>query len=256
MATTVITGSASGIGAATRALLEAGGHEVTGIDIRDAEIIADLSQPEGRAAALEQALKRCGGALDRLVLCAGIGGHTGDNQKIASLNFFGALTMLDGLRELLAAGTEPSAVVIGSNSARFVPAVDGFPAVAAMLDGDETLARKLCAEIPSGDLVYMAAKNALTRAVRRRAPEWGKKGVRLNAVAPGPIKTALLEGALEAPASGEAIRQLPLPLGRFGEPEEAASLIVFMLSGGASYIHGSVFYVDGGCDAGLRPDAF
>ena len=100
MATTVITGSASGIGAATRALLEAGGHEVTGIDIRDAEIIADLSQPEGRSAALEQALKRCGGALDRLVLCAGIGGHTGDNQKIASLNFFGALTMLDGLREL------------------------------------------------------------------------------------------------------------------------------------------------------------
>jgi NAD(P)-dependent dehydrogenase (short-subunit alcohol dehydrogenase family) len=206
--------------------------------------------------ALEQVLKRCGGALDRLVLCAGIGGHTGDNQKIASLNFFGTLTMLDGLRDALAAGTEPSAVVIGSNSARFVPAVDEFPAVAAMLDGDEALARKLCAEIPSGDLVYMATKNALTRAVRRRAPEWGKKGVRLNAVAPGPIKTALLEGALEAPASGEAIRQLPLPLDRFGEPEEAASLIVFLLSGGASYIHGSVFYVDGGCDAVLRPDAF
>ena len=175
---------------------------------------------------------------------------------MVSVNYFGTVTMLDGLRESLERGTEPAAVVISSNSAKMVPVLDESPAVAAMLEGDEAEARRLCADIPVGDLVYMATKNALGRAVRRRAPEWGKSGVRLNAVAPGPIVTALLEGALETPQTGDAIRNLALPLGRFGQPAEVAGLISFLLGPGASYMHGSIVYVDGGCDAALRPDGY
>jgi NAD(P)-dependent dehydrogenase (short-subunit alcohol dehydrogenase family) len=102
----------------------------------------------------------------------------------------------------------------------------------------------------------MATKNALGRAVRRRAPEWGRRGVRLNAVAPGPIMTALLEGALKTPGTGDAIRALEVPLGRFGESEEVAGVIAFMLSREASYMHGSIVYVDGGCDAAMRPESY
>lgn len=256
MATIALTGSASGMGAAARERLAAEGHQVIGIDIRDADIIADLSRPDGRSAALDQIRARCSGKLDGLVLCAGVGGHVGDNELVVSVNYFGTVTMLDGLRESLERGTEPAAVVISSNSAKMVPVLDESPAVAAMLEGDEAEARRLCADIPVGDLVYMATKNALGRAVRRRAPEWGKSGVRLNAVAPGPIVTALLEGALETPQTGDAIRNLALPLGRFGQPAEVAGLISFLLGPGASYMHGSIVYVDGGCDAALRPDGY
>jgi NAD(P)-dependent dehydrogenase (short-subunit alcohol dehydrogenase family) len=256
MTTTVITGSASGMGAATKQRLAADGHRVIDIDIRDADIIADLSQPDARQRALDEVLARCEGRLDRLVLCAGVGGHIGDNELVVSVNYFGTITLLDGLLGALELGQAPSAVVIGSNSAKMVPAIDDYPAVAAMLDGDEAEARRLCAEIPVGDLVYMATKNALGRAVRRRAPEWGKRGVRLNAVAPGPIVTALLQGGLDTPGTGDAIRALPVPLDRFGEPAEVASVIAFMLSREASYMHGSIVYVDGGCDAGIRPDGY
>lgn len=243
------------MGAAARERLTAEGHQVIGIDLREAEIIADLSQPKGRRAALEGLGAQWGGRLDRLVLCAGVGGHVGDNELVVSVNYFGTVALLDGLREYLERGREPAAVVVGSNSAKLLPVLDESPAVAAMLAGDEAGARRLCAGVPSGDLVYMATKNAIGRAVRRRAAEWGRSGVRLNVVAPGPIVTALLEGALETPVTGDAIRALELPLGRFGEPAEVAGLISFLLSREASYMHGSVVYVDGGCDAALRPDA-
>jgi nucleoside-diphosphate-sugar epimerase len=74
LATIVITGSAGGIGAATRRRLEADGHTVVGVDVRDAEVIADLSTPAGRADMAEAVGQRCDGALDGLVAGAGCPG--------------------------------------------------------------------------------------------------------------------------------------------------------------------------------------
>lgn len=255
MALTAISGSATGIGNAVRERLQAQGDEVIGIDLRDAEVIADLGSPAGRARAVDETRARCGGRLDRLVLCAGLGGHVEDPALVASVNYFGAVALLDGLLPDLRAGDAPAAVVICSNSAQLTPEIADWPLTVALLGDDEEKARAVAAET-SGQAVYIASKNAVGRAVRRRAALWAEAGVRLNAVAPGTTRTPLLEGGLSTPGVGDAIRAFPVPLGRWAEPAEIAGVIVFLLGPDAAFVHGSVWYVDGGSDAVTRPELF
>jgi NAD(P)-dependent dehydrogenase (short-subunit alcohol dehydrogenase family) len=174
---------------------------------------------------------------------------------VASVNFFGAVELLDGFFEVLKQGESPSALVICSNSAQIAPDLGEDPMGEAMLAGDETEARRL-AEEAGGQLVYMVSKNALGRAVRRRALEWGEAGVRLNAIAPGPILTPLLQDALDTPGDGDMIRSFKVPLGRFGRVEEIANVVAFMMGPEASYVHGAVWYADGGSDANVRADRY
>jgi NAD(P)-dependent dehydrogenase (short-subunit alcohol dehydrogenase family) len=125
-----------------------------------------------------------------------------------------------------------------------------------MLDGDEALSRKLAEEEFGGQEVYMHSKHAVGVAVRRRVTEWGEAGVRLNAVAPGPIKTPLLQGGLDTPGDGDLIRAFKIPIGRYGEPEEIADVIDFMMGPKGAFVHGAVWYVDGGGDASVRPERY
>ncbi len=253
--TTVITGSASGIGAAIRARLEKAGEKVIGIDLRDAEIIADLSTKEGRTGAVAEVRRRCGDAIDRFVACAGIGPDVKNPALIASVNYFGAIDLLDGLFDLLQRGNNPAAVVISSNAAQMMP-MDEDPYVLALLDHKEAEATRTISELGDPSIAYAGSKNAVARAVRRRATAWGKAGVRLNAVAPGNTKTPMLQRVLGDPTLGPATRGLPRPLGRDAEPDEIAAVVAFLLGPEASYIHGAVYYVDGGIDAVIRPDRF
>ena len=89
MTTIALSGSRSGIGAATAAALAALGHRVIGIDLRDADVCADLSDPAGRAAAVQAVLAQSDGVLDGLVLCAGLGAHVEPASKIVEVNYFG-----------------------------------------------------------------------------------------------------------------------------------------------------------------------
>ena len=114
MPTTLVTGSASGIGAATVDALKAAGHTVIGVDLRNADITGDLSTAAGRQAVIAQALERSGGTLDGLVLCAGLGAQVQPASLIASVNYFGAVELLDGLLPALQKGQNPAAVVISS----------------------------------------------------------------------------------------------------------------------------------------------
>jgi len=255
MGTAAVSGSASGIGAAVRSRLEQQGDRVIGIDVRDAEVKIDLSTRQGREAALAAVLERCDGQLDRLVLCAGLGVHVTPISLITSVNYFGAVELLDGLLPALRRGDDPAVVVICSNSAQFIP-LDDHPYLAALLAHDEAGAQRIVEESGEPFLAYAGSKNAVGRALRRRAGEWGRAGVRLNAVAPGPVDTPLLDGGLADPRFGEAIRSLQVPLGRRGEPDEIAGLVSFLLGPEASWIHGSIYYIDGGNDAEVRPDRF
>jgi NAD(P)-dependent dehydrogenase (short-subunit alcohol dehydrogenase family) len=120
------------------------------------------------------------------------------------------------------------------------------------LAGAETEAAAVAEDL-DGEAVYALAKLALARAVRRFAVAWAPD-VRVNAVAPGPVLTPLTEAALQHPVTGDLIRQYPIPLGRWGEPEEIAAAVWFLLSPDAAWITGNVVFVDGGTDALFRPD--
>ena len=181
MAVIALSGSASGIGAALRRRLESTGDTVLGVDLRDAEIVADLATREGRAAAVAAARAACKGRLDALVTCAGVGPQVSDWPLIVSLDYFGSQALLDGLRDPLAAA-RGVAVAISSNSSTISPW--DAEIVEACLRGDEVRARERAREL-SGQHAYASAKRAIACFVRRHAPEWARAGVRLNAVAPG-----------------------------------------------------------------------
>ncbi len=252
--TIAITGVASGIGLATRRRLEGQGARVLGIDLRDATIIADLSTKHGRSHAVAQIRELSLERLDGLLLCAGVGPTGGPAPLIVAVNYFGAIDLLDGLRAALVAGNRPAVVAVTSNSATAVPSVRE-DLVACLLAGDETKARERAGEI-DGTSAYVASKLALARAIRRRAPEWARAGVRLNGIAPGPIDTPLLRKDLEDPVVGPLIRDFPVPLGGFGRAEDMAAAIDFLLGPDAAFCCGSILFADGGTDALVRPDRF
>jgi len=255
MAMIAVTGSASGIGAATRGRLERAGQRVIGVDLRDAEVIANLAEAAGRAAAIESVQKIAGSRLDGLVVCAGVGPQVEPWSTIVSLNYFGAQALLAGLRPLLAAGADAAAVAISSNSAT-LPGME-TPLVEVCLGGDEEEARRL-ANTLDGQRTYAGAKLALTRWVRREAPgpNWAGAGIRLNAVAPGAVMTPLLQQGLDDPHFGPAIRNFPIATGGFGSPDQIAAAIAFLLGPDAAFCCGSVLFVDGGTDAMVRGDTY
>ena len=255
----VITGSASGIGAATRALFEQAGVSVIGIDIEDAEITADLSTKAGRESAIAGVKQLCGHAIDSFVACAGLATYVRPLSLIPSVDYFGAIDLLDGLFGLLQRGTDPAAVVILSNSAQWL-GIDETPYIQALLAHNEDEAMRIVDDIDDPDLAsgmaYVGSKLVLGRAIRQRASAWGEAGVRLNGVAPGNTRTPMLEGVLQDPFTRDGVESMKIPLGRLAEPEEVAKLISFLCSSDASYIHGSIYYIDGGIDAYILPSSF
>ena len=253
MGTAVITGAASGIGACIKARLKQQGYDIIGIDLKDETISADLSTPKGRQNAIDKALELSSGKIVRLVLAAGLGGHIEDGQLVARVNYFGAIELLDDLKNALEE-TSGRVVVISSNSAqmRTDPESD---IVRCLLEGNEGQAMQYIGD-SHGALTYAISKHAVARAVRRRAAEWGQAGITLNAIAPGMTETPMFRGAADHPVIGKSVEAIPIPKTRVASPDEIAGVIEFMLSDEAEYMQGSVIYVDGGTDAQLRPDAF
>ena len=253
MSIAVVSGVASGIGACVKARLEAQNYRVIGIDLKDADVCADLSKMEDRARAIKEALDHAGGKIDRLVLAAGLGGHIEDGQLVARVNYFGAVELLDGFKDGLAK-TGGRCVMISSNSAQMRTDPD-HDIVRSLLDGDEEGAMKHIGDA-HGALVYGLSKHAVARAVRRRSGEWGEAGITLNAIAPGQTETPMYRGAADHPVIGKSVEAIPIPKKRVATADEIAGVIEYMLSDAAEYMQGSIIYVDGGTDAVLRPDQF
>lgn len=252
-----MTGSASGMGSAVVAKLRSDGHTVVTVDIRDADIVADLSTAAGRRAAAADVLTAASGRLDGAVLAAGLGPTPGAERVITEVNYFGVVDLLEAWRPALAGADRAKVVVFSSNSTTTVPAVPRR-SVRALLAGDierALRAYKIFGANASA-MAYAASKIAISRWVRRHAvtPRWAGEGIRLNALAPGAIRTPLLERQLATPAEAERVRRFPVPLGGFGDPGQLADWVVFMLSDSADFLCGSVVFVDGGSDAYFRAD--
>lgn len=254
-----VTGSASGMGKAVADKLRAGGHTVIGVDIKEADVVADLSTPAGRRTAADAVLTASAGHLDGAVLAAGLGPAPGPERPrlITQVNYFGVVDLLQAWRPSLAAAGRAKVVVFSSNSTTTVPAVPSR-AVRALLAGEPEKAlralRFFGRNAPT--MAYAASKIAVSRWVRRQAVtrEWAGAGIRLNALAPGAILTPLLETQLATPKEAKLIESFPVPIGGFGIPGHLADWVVFMLSDSADFLCGSVLFVDGGSDAYFRAD--
>ncbi|WP_034269410.1 SDR family oxidoreductase [Haloechinothrix halophila] len=252
MGTYVVTGSASGIGAATASRLREDGHRVIGVDRNPADVTIDLSTMAGRSAALEQIVALAPDGLAGVVPCAGIGGFTDtDPADVVSLNYFGAVELCCALRPLLAG---PAAVVLlSSNSVTCQP---GWAREVAdlCLAGDEPKTREAAAAHDAVH-VYPATKAALAWWARREGvkPAWIGAGIRVNAVAPGLVDTAMTKQLRGDPRLGQFADAYPSAIDRPGRPEEVAEAITFLLSERARLIVGTTLTVDGGTEAMLFP---
>jgi NAD(P)-dependent dehydrogenase (short-subunit alcohol dehydrogenase family) len=248
--TYVVTGSAAGIGKATRELLESCGHRVVGVDLHDAEVIADLATRTGRLSLVDGVSAVTGGVVDAVIACAGVAYEEPDTVRV---NYFGTVATLEGLRPLLLRGTSPRAVVVSSVAA--VLAVDSG-IVQACLAGDEELA--VTAAKGAEALAYASSKAALCRWVRRTAvtEDWAGAGIPLNAAAPGIVATPATAHFLDS-GLAEAVldKAVPMPFGGHGRPEQVANLLGWLAGPENSMMIGQVLFIDGGADAVLRGDS-
>ncbi len=248
--TIVVTGAASGIGAATVTRLNAAGHRVIGVDLKGTDINVDLGTAQGRAEMAEAVAKLSPDGIDGVLAAAGISNAEKPRETIA-INYFGAVATLESLRPLLAKSSRPRAVAVCSTAA-MLPGNDTV--VERCLAGDEPGALAAMESAPASS--YSTSKQALARWVRRAAisPQWAGSGILLNGIGPGVVETPMTTPMLQMPDMVKLIGQSnPIAVQGYSKPAEIAELIDFLLGMENHYLCGQIIYIDGGTDAILRP---
>ncbi len=230
----VVTGGASGIGAACAVRLAAEGAIVATVDIADGvDYVVDVRDEAAIEAAFADVVGTHG-RLDAVVHAAGVAGggpvhllEQDEWDRVVDINMKGTyLVDKHAAIHMLAAG-RGSIVNISS--------IEG-------LEGTE------------GGSAHNASKGGVVTLTKSMAIDYGRKGIRVNCICPGGIDTPLLRDIVAAPGLEryrDAMRDAHL-LGRFGRPEEIAAAAAFLASDDASFITGHSLVVDGGFTAGLQ----
>lgn len=253
----VITGGTTGIGAVTREKLQAKGHTVYNVDYKGGDFCADLSQPEGRQAALEAIHEKFPQGIDGIICNAGVG-PVRSAEMIFALNFFASVEMAEGVRDLLIKKGGCCVVTSSNSITNQTVRPDWVDMISNVMDERRVL--EFAKEIPAEQRAsaYSSSKHALARWVRRVSPSWAVDGLRINSVAPGNTTTPMTKGMTEAQMDAALLIPIPTRYGKreFLDAEEIANGIVFLASPEASGINGVILFVDGGIDALLRSERF
>jgi NAD(P)-dependent dehydrogenase (short-subunit alcohol dehydrogenase family) len=238
--TALVTGGAHGIGRAVVDRLLAAGARVTVLDPElpgelDAGTVG-LELVEGdvrRREDVRKAVARQDG-VDAIVAVAGIGALTplleiddATWQRMLDVNLTGVfLTVQEGARAMAETGKPGAIVVVSSTNAIYAE---------------------------ESTVPYTTTKGALVAMVRAASLDLARHGIRINAVAPGMVRTRMAAPLTEnATAAQEFLRNVPLA--RFAEPDEIASVVTFLLTEESSYVTGSLVVADGGRTVGMKLD--
>jgi NAD(P)-dependent dehydrogenase (short-subunit alcohol dehydrogenase family) len=229
----VITGAAGGIGSATAAIFEREGATVVGVDVLEhtvgeLSLTADLTDES----AVEQLYSRVGDEMHRIdVLFNNAGISPTDDasvldttleawERVQTTNLRSVfLCCKHGIPHLLESG---GGSVI--NTASFV-AVMGAA---------------------TSQISYTASKGGVLALSRELGVEFAKRGVRVNALCPGPVDTPLLRDLYASDPVQAQRRMVHVPMGRFAHADEIANAVLFLASDESSYVNATTFLVDGG----------
>jgi NAD(P)-dependent dehydrogenase (short-subunit alcohol dehydrogenase family) len=245
--TALITGAASGIGSQAARLFAAEGARV---------VVADLDAEAGETTAA--AIRRDGGAA-RFVRCD-VARDADVRAAVAEAEaHFGGLHVLFNNAGIFPADDgspvdTPEAVfdrVIAVNlKGVFLGCKHGIPALLRAGGGSIVNTASFVAVMgaATSQIAYTASKGGVLAMTREVAIEYARRGIRANALCPGPVNTPLLAGLLADPAA-RARRLVHVPMGRLAEAPEIARAALFLASDDSSYVNGATFLVDGGITA-------
>lgn len=252
----LVTGATGGMGAASaRALAAAGYDDLLLCDINAARLHAVAEPLRAAGAKVDVLAGNIAGATypsqivqtlgDRkiaaVVHTAGVGPHGGTPAQILDINLAATIRLIDTIRDRMAQGS--AAVLIASNSAYFPLSPEAAEAAAKVVQPEDVVA--LAAFCPDGVAAYPLSKYGVMKLVKREAGAFGERGARIVSISPGATDTAMVASEKEhSPQLDAMLAAQPIP--RIAQPEEMASVAVFLCSPAASFITATDVLVDGG----------
>jgi NAD(P)-dependent dehydrogenase (short-subunit alcohol dehydrogenase family) len=253
MTVAVVTGAGSGMGRACVDSLRGVADILVAVDLRAPEIdgtvgvACDVSDPAAVDALVARVREL--GSFRALAHAAGISPTMADAHRVFAVDLVGTQLLLDAFEAVVGPG---AAAVCFSSSAAYQIASFVEPGWDALLDdpmAPDFLDRAASAFADSG-FAYAMAKRGVIRAAGRAAVQWGRRGGRVNSLAPGLIDTPMNRQEFERqPIMKEMLERTPL--GRFGDAREVAAVVAYLVSDAASFITGIDVLVDGGMIQGM-----